>query len=181
MKVSFTHYWSTHGDLWGQVVYIAKNAAELSCGFYIWVVNYEEQLVSVIPFMGTLGYLQISYTLQLGFLDSTTVKYRTNQESWEAKSIYQDFYKDKACLDHHGCSYTDYITHIIDKLSAQIAEGDENAANDLPQVEVGYCDHHTDSFASDRSCCCLAKSLRHQFERAWRKEKSQYNRSSLRH
>ena len=27
----------------------------------------------------------------------------------------------------------------------------------------------------------LAKSLRHQFERAWRKDKSQYNRSPLRH
>ena len=54
-------------------------------------------------------------------------------------------------MDHHGCSYTDYITHIIDKLLDQIDQGDENALIDLQQVEVGYCDHHTDSFASDHS------------------------------
>ena len=151
MNVSFTNNWSTHGGLQGVVVYIDKNAAGLSGGFYIWVVNYEELSVSLIPFNGVLGYLQISHTLQLGFLDSTTIKYHTNQEGWEAKSVYQDFYKDRACLDHHGCSKTDYITQMIDKLIEQIDQGDPDALAGLQQVKVGYCDHHTDSFVSDCS------------------------------
>ena len=66
--------------------------------------------------------------------------------------MYQDFYKDKACLDHHGCSYTDYITQIIDKLVDQIDQGDDEALTGLHQAEMGYCDHHTASFASDPSC-----------------------------
>ena len=152
MNISFTNYWCAHGDLQGVVVYIDKNVAELSPGFYIWMVNYEELSVSLIPFKGVLGYLQISHTLQLGFLDSTTITYHSNQESWEAKRVYQDFYKDKACLDHHGCSYTDYITQIIDKLVDQIDPGDDEALIGLHQAEMGYCDHHTASFASDPSC-----------------------------
>ena len=115
------------------------------------MVNYEELSVSLIPFKGVLGYLQILPTLQLGFLDSTTIRYHTNQESWEPKSVYQDFYKDKACLDHHGCSYTDYITQMIDKLVDQIDQGDADALTGLHQVEAGYWDHHTDSFVSDCS------------------------------
>ena len=66
--------------------------------------------------------------------------------------MYKDFYKDKACLDHHGCSYTDYIIQIIDKLVDQIDQGDDEALIRLHQAEMGYCDHHTASFASDRSC-----------------------------
>ena len=150
MNVSFTNYWGTHSGLQGVVVYIHKNAAGLSGGFYIWVVNYEES-VSLIPFNGVLGYLHISHTLQLGFLDSTTIKYHTNQEGWEAKSVYQDFYKDRACLEHHGCSYTDYIIQIIDKLVEQMEEGSADASADLQQVEARYRDHHIDSFVSDCS------------------------------
>ena len=87
----------------------------------------------------------------MGFLDSTTIKYHTNQEGWEAKSVYQDFYKDRACLDHHGCSYTDYIIQIIDKLVEQMEQGSADASADLQQVEAKYRDHHIDSFISDCS------------------------------
>ena len=57
--------------------------------------------------MGVLGYPQIVGTLQLGLLGSTRVQYHTNDEGLLAKTAYDDFYKNEACLDHHGCSYTD--------------------------------------------------------------------------
>ena len=50
MNISFTNYWSAHGDLQGVVGYIDKNLPELSPGFHIWVVNYEELSVSLIPY-----------------------------------------------------------------------------------------------------------------------------------
>ena len=63
IDISFTNYWSSHGDIWGQVVYITRTVTELPDGFYIWAVNHREQLVSLIPFMGTFGHLQIQGTL----------------------------------------------------------------------------------------------------------------------
>ena len=65
--------------------------------------------------------------------------------------MYQDFYKDRACLDHHGCSYIDYIIQIVDKLVEQTDQGNADASADLQQVEAGYRDHHIDSFVSDCS------------------------------
>ena len=57
--------------------------------------------------MGVLDYLKIVGTLQLGLLESTRVQYYTYDEGLLAKTPYDDFYKNEACLDHHGCSYTD--------------------------------------------------------------------------
>ena len=69
---------------------MAKNESDLSHGFYIWAVDYEEQLVSLTPFMGTLGYLQIVGTLQFGLLESTRINYHTSQEGWPSKTAYED-------------------------------------------------------------------------------------------
>ena len=51
-------------------MYLSKNESDLPHGYYIWAVAYEEQLVSLIPLMGLLGYLQIVGTLQFGLIGS---------------------------------------------------------------------------------------------------------------
>ena len=81
MNVSFTNYWSTHSGLQGVVVYIHKNAAGLSGGFYIWVVNYEELSVSLIPFNGVLGYLYISHTVGFSGLHYNQIPYSLDRIS----------------------------------------------------------------------------------------------------
>ena len=69
-----------------------------------------------------------------------------------AKTAYEDFYKNKTCLDPHGCSYTDYVVHIIDPLLSQIDLAEQSFESESPQVEVEYCDHHIVSFDPDRIC-----------------------------
>ena len=133
-------------------MYLAKNESDISQGYYIWAVDYEEQLVSLIPFMGVLGYLQIVGTVQFGLLESPRVHYYTSQEGLAAKTAHDDFYKNKSCLDHHGCSYTDYTVHIIDKLLSQTDLADQSFESGPPQVEVKYCDHHIVSLESGRVC-----------------------------
>ena len=93
--VSFTNDWSSHGDQWGQIVHLARNESDLSQGYYIWAVDLEEQLVSLIPFMGVFGYFQIVGTLQFGLLESTRVLYYTSDEGLLAKSAYYDFIRMK--------------------------------------------------------------------------------------
>ena len=51
------NYWSSHGDHWGQVVHFARNDSDFPQGYYIWAVDPEDQLVSLIPFVGVLGCL----------------------------------------------------------------------------------------------------------------------------
>ena len=86
----------------------------------------------------------------MALFGSTRVKYCNRQECWAAKTAYGDFYKNKECLDHHACSYTDYIVHVIDELSSQIDLPDERIESDSQQVEVEYCDHQLVSPTSDR-------------------------------
>ena len=147
INISFTNYWSSHGDLWGQIVYIPPALADLPDGFYIWAVNHKEQLVYLIPFMGTFGHLQILDTLQLAPLEGTRVYYYSKQECWAAKTAYGDFYRNQECLDCHASSYTDNIVHIIDELLSQIDLPDERIESDHQQVE--YCEHQLAVFPSD--------------------------------
>ena len=150
--VSFANYWSSHGDHWGQIVHLARKESDLPEGYYIWAVDFEEQLVSLIPFMGVLGYLQIVGTLQFGLLQSTRVQYYIADEGLLAKTVHDDFYKNESCLDHHGCSYTEYIVHIINKLSSQADLSEQKFESRSPEVRVECCDHHGVSLEVDRSC-----------------------------
>ena len=141
VNIAFTDHWSSHGDLWGQIAYITRDIIEFSQGFYIWAVNHREQLVSLVPFMGTLGPFRIICNLHLSLMQSTRVRYYKPQEIVAAKTAHRDFYKDKQYWDHHGCSYTQYMVNIIDELtrdktSSQVMLGEENQLGG-----AGYCDH----------------------------------------
>ena len=78
-NVIFINYWSTHGDLGGPIVYINQDLDELSQGFYIWAVNHKDQLVSLVPFMGTLGPFEVIGNLHLDLIESTRVCYYNSQ------------------------------------------------------------------------------------------------------
>ena len=153
VTISFTNYWCSHGDLWGQIVYMNPDVNEHSQGFYIWAVNHEENLVSLVPFRGILGTFQIIGTLQLALLEPTRVNYYKSQEHFAAKETYKDFHKDKHCLGHHACSYTVYMSHIIDELLSEIELLENTGESELHQLEVGYCDHQLVSPISDWGSC----------------------------
>ena len=87
----------------------------------------------------------------MGPLESTRVQYYTNNEGLLAKTAY-DEYKNETCLDHHGCSYTDYIIHIIDKLSSLADLAEQNFETRSLEVRAECCDLQVISFDFDRSC-----------------------------
>ena len=141
--ISFTNYWSSHGDLWGQIVFIDPDVKGRFQGSYIWAVNHEENLVSLVPFRGSLGPLEIIGTLQLTLFEHTNVKYYKRQELLAAKQTYEEFYKDINCFGHHACSYTTYMSHIIDQLLSDIELFESTGEAELHQLKVGYCDHQS--------------------------------------
>ena len=139
--ISFTNYRSSHGDLWGQIAFIDPDVNGRFQGSYIWAVNHEENLVSLVPFRGSLGPLEIIGTLQLTLFEHTKVKYYKSQELLAAKQTYEEFYKDIKSFGHHACSYTTYMSQIIDKLLSDIDLFESTGEAELHQLKVGYCDH----------------------------------------
>ena len=99
-----------------------------------------------IPFIGSLDYLQIVDTLYFRLLETTRVNYYTIQDGLLAKTAYDDFYKDKSCSDHHGCSYMDHMMHIIDEHISQADTADQRFQSKSFGKEVQYCYHYIDSF-----------------------------------
>ena len=147
-NIAFTNHWSSHGDLWGQIVHITRDITELSHGFYIWAVNHKEQLVSLVPFMGTLGPFEAN--LHMDLIESTRVSYHKSQELLAAKTAHGFFNKDKNCWGHHACSYTDYMLQIIDELLSEIQPPQNISMSEPQQVGMGYCDHQIAWLVPDR-------------------------------
>ena len=74
--------------------------------------------------------------LQFRLLEATRVNYHTTQKVLLAKTVHDDFYKNKSCVDQHGCSYTEYMVHIIDELVFQAESADQSFGSGSSQEDV---------------------------------------------
>ena len=141
----FTNYWSTHDGQLGQIVYLINNNNGIPHGYYIWSLTEAEHMVTLTPFMGCLGYLEIVETLQIKIFYDTRINYYTVDERLLGKTDWVDFDKNKQCLDRHGCSYTAYMVYFIDKfiLTADLVH--QSLESESLYKELRYCEHHSKS------------------------------------
>ena len=116
INVSFTIIGAPMGSFEAGCVFISQ-CFQLPLGL-LYMVNYRKWTACHLdPFHGALGYLEIAGNLQIKISDKTRVNYHTTEERLLAKTTaHYDFYKDRQCLDVYGCSYTDCMVGIIDKL-----------------------------------------------------------------